>query len=162
MRRPYLFCSETFRSKIRIHHVGRLRRLVCALIICDYDLILHLTCLSPFSVALISLPLIALVFLRSTSPQPSHLRDVFGHGPSLIAWLHHDDEHCAKVLQQCEQMTVKRGSADVTVDLRVESAREWPYISSPSLFRTAAHHPIVQSGPLRPVPRLPFSSPSRG
>ena len=63
-----------------------------------------------------SLLLIALVFLRSIFAQQSHHRNVFGREPSLIAWLHHEEEHRAKTLQHWEQITVKRGLADVTVD----------------------------------------------
>ena len=70
-----------------------------------------------FSVTLTALLLIAFIFLlRSTSPQPSYYRDVFGRGPSLSTWLHREEERYAKILQEREQLVVKWGPTNATVD----------------------------------------------
>ena len=69
-----------------------------------------------FSVTLTALLLIAFIFLlRSTSPQP-YYRDVFGRGPSLSTWLHREEERYAKILQEREQLVVKWGPTNATVD----------------------------------------------
>src|SRR5712691_7550529 len=70
-----------------------------------------------FSVVLTALLLIALTFLlRSTSPQPSYYRDVFGHGHSLSVWLHREEERYAKILEEREQLVLKWGPTNATVD----------------------------------------------
>jgi hypothetical protein len=68
-----------------------------------------------FSVALTALLLIAFIFLlRSTSPEPYYR--AFGRGPSLSAWLHREEERYAKILQEREQLIMKWGPTDATVD----------------------------------------------
>jgi hypothetical protein len=71
-----------------------------------------------FSVVLTAFLLIALIFLlRSTSPQPSYYRDVFGgHGRSLSDWLHREEERYATILQERERLVLKWGPTNATVD----------------------------------------------
>ena len=69
-----------------------------------------------FTVALTALLLFALIFFLGSTSQPSYYRDVFGGGSSLSTWLRREEERYAKILQEREQLIVKWGPTDATVD----------------------------------------------